>query len=121
MFKSIPSVSRSITACAVLVVAVCFGGCSTKSQLVGTWSDDALSKSIPGGSPISMAQTWEFFSDNTCRMSKFTRSGECKYRVLDDGSIKIEFQGGATVTGKLENKKLILNPGKEQTVLYKFR
>lgn len=54
-------------------------------------------------------------------MSKFTRSGECKYTVLDDGSIKIEFQGGGTVTGRLDNGKLILNPGKEQTVLYKFR
>jgi len=119
MFKSIPSLSRFITACAVLVVAVCFGGCSTKSQLVGTWSNDTVSKSM-GGSPVPTAETWEFRSDDTCRMSWFTRSGECKYTVLDDGSIKIEFQGGGIVTGKLENGKLILNPGKEQTVLYKF-
>ena len=92
---------------------------SIKFQLVGTWSNDYLSGSI-GGSPVPTAETWEFFSDNTFRMSWFTRSGKGKYTILDDGSIKIEFQGSNTVTGRLENKKLIINYGKEQTVLYKF-
>jgi hypothetical protein len=120
MSKSIPVVSRFITTCVMLAVAACFVGCSTKSQLVGTWSNDALSKSISGGQPIASAETWVFRSDNTCRVTWFTREGQCKYTVLDDGSIKIEIQGGATVTGKLENSELRINWGKVQSVLYKF-
>lgn len=38
MFKSIPSASRFITAGATLVLTICFGSCSTKSQLVERWS-----------------------------------------------------------------------------------
>lgn len=120
MSESRPFASRFITARGVLVLVACFVCCSTKSQLVGTWSNDALSKSIAGGQPSAWAETWVFRSDNTCRVSEGTRGGQCKYTVLDDGSIKIEIQGGATVTARLENNKLVINWGKVQSVLFKF-
>ena len=120
MSKSIPSVSRFITACAVLVVAACFVGCSTKSQLVGTWSNDYLSKSIPGGQPTAWAETWVFRSNNTCSMSEGTRGGECKYTVLDDGTITIDFPRGKVTARFDQNKNLIINWGETQTRLYKW-
>lgn len=116
MSKSRPSAGRSITGCAVLVVVSCFVGCSTKSRLVGSWSTD------PPGSPFSpWTEAWSFRSDNTCSVGRGTRDGTCKYTVLDDGSIKIEIEGGATVTAKLENNKLMINWGERQSVLYKSR
>jgi hypothetical protein len=118
MFKTIPFASRFKSACAVFALVACFGGCSTKSQLVGTWSHDLVSKAF-GQSAVSGAETWEFRSDNTFRMSEGLRGGKGKYTVLDDDSIKIEFEDGATVTGKLDNKRLMINWGKAQSELYK--
>ena len=117
MLKSCSSASRFIIACAVLIVAVCFGACSTKSQLVGRWSDGGGMLFDPSN---PWAEKWEFRSNDTCNMSKGMNSGQCKYTVLDNGTIKIEFQGGGTVTGKLENKNLIINRREEQTVLHKW-
>jgi len=92
---------------------------SIKFQLVGTWSNDVLSGSL-GGAPNAWAETWEFRSDSTFQTSEGLRRGKGTYTILDDGSIKLEFAGGATVTGKLDSRRLIINWGKEQSVLYKF-
>ena len=72
------SANRFIAGWAVLVLAACFCICSTKSKLVGTWSNDTMGKSlgIQGSRPIATAETWEFFSNNTFRMSEFTRGGK---------------------------------------------
>ena len=118
---------KRIYVIALLVFAISFGSCSTKSQLVGTWAESSLGESwgIEGASPYDnpWAKIWEFRSDNTFKMGDIggMYSGQGKYTVLDNGSIKIEFQGGRTITGNIENKKLIINWGNEQTVLKKYR
>lgn len=115
----------------VLVVLLIAGGIiaaflltnSLKSQLVGTWSTDTMGKSlgIQGSRPIPTAETWKFFSDNTGRMEHFTSSGSFKYTILDDGRIKIEFQGGQKAEGKLDRGDLILAAfGEKPVVLYKW-
>jgi hypothetical protein len=120
MSKRSLSASRFIIACAVLVVAACFGSCSTKSQLVGKWRHGGFGPEI-----TAMDERWVFRSDDTCEWGWFTREGQCKYTVLDDGSIKIDIQGGDSVTGKIENGNLIINWSivhweKQQTSFHKM-
>ena len=104
---------KKIFVIALLVFAVSFGSCSTKPQLVGTWAK--------GKVEWDTGETWQFRPDKTFLMRGLTSSRQGKYTVLDNGSIKIEFQGGSTATGKLENGNLIINPGKEQIVLRQYQ
>jgi hypothetical protein len=105
MLKSNPSVHRFITACAVFGLAACLGACSTQSQLVGTWSDRSKASNEWGS---AWGYRLAFSSDNTCQVEEGINQDTCKYAVLDDGRINIEFKHGGTVTGKLEAGKLVL-------------
>lgn len=119
------TVTVGVISATLLAGLLFFSSCSTKSQLVGTWSKSSFGQDIgiQGASPYDnpWVETWTFRSDNTFRMSEGTRGGQGKYTVLDNGSIQIEFQGGTTVPAKLENNKLIINWGNEQSVLKKYR
>lgn len=123
MFKSIRSASTLITVTAVLILAICVTSCSTQPQLVGTWVDSSWVALVREASPddTEWIEVWKFRSDNTFEMQG-SGEGEGTYTVLDNGSIKIKFQNdGRTIIGKLENKKLIINWGKKQSVLKKYR
>ncbi len=117
MFKSSSSGSRRfITACALLLLAVCFGGCSTQSQLVGTWSDRSRVSAEWGS---AWGYRLAFSSDKTCHVEEGSNQDTCKYTVLDDGSIKIDFQHSGMVIAKLEAGKLVLKY-KKPLVLQKW-
>lgn len=91
-----------------------------EKSLVGTWSDV-----VPNGR-IHLSENdwwlrWKFFADKTCHMQNGLSGGDCKYGILDDGRVKIEFQGGSIVMATLDIGKLVLveNGGKPK-VLYRW-
>ena len=121
MFKSIRSTSRFIMVSTVLAFAICFAGCSTQSQLLGKWTEHTLVNL--GDFPEEMQAAFvqmEFFENNICR-KKLQGFKQCKYTILDNGSIKIEFQNGTSATGRLGNKQLVIDwgNGQKQTVMDK--
>jgi len=114
MFKSIPSGSRPITAGVLLVLTLCFGSCSTKSQIVGRWSYNVTGIA---GMP---AAVWTFSSDNRCHWQETVSGADCTYTISDDGTVKISFSGGQRAEGKLDGGKLTLKAfGKPPVVLTK--
>lgn len=109
MMKTFSKFSNIVFFRVVLAFAVLIAlGCSSPtSHLIGKWSDEKNLESI------------EFFKDNTHIWRNIEgKSISGKWKVLDDGRIKIKFDSlKGRIMGKIERGNLILDIGNEKTVI----